>query len=750
MQYPITRQDEAFEQQIAQSPQDFAVWLRYIEFVQGRQVSVLVFVLQRACVQFPRSYKLWKALLDLRCEYFGKFHLQHTAMDSDKLAALEYTSILNLYRQALQMLSSMPRLWLDMLQFMLDYSTDLGAIRRGFDDALQSLPYSQHNRIWDLYLVFANTMAGPKLATTIWRRYCMFDPSKREDCADRLILLAQYKAAASILVDLLNDPKFVSSQGHTRQQIWNSLADIVVRHDCGVGVTMLETGARMAHLGDQGALWVKVAAYHVVRGQLERARDTYEHALSRVLTAKDFAVVFDNYVQVEESHLRSVLSNDYRSSTELSADLLLKRFEILLDRRPFLLNDVSLRQNPNNVEAWEARIELCRGSADAVNKTASAFEKAVETVDCKVAKGASRLWIEYAKFYESHDNMVSAETIFDKATKMWFTSVDELVSVWNEWAEMQLRRGDFDRAKQILAEALKVPLAPNKIGFFDDSIPPQKRVFKSLSLWQAYIDIVEADKGKEALAQLRTLYDRTIELKIASMATFLNYALLLEQHNYFEDAFKVYETGVAVFSYPSVYELWLVYLSKAVSRKLSIDRLRDLFEQALATCPADLCKPIYIMYGGVEEDRGLLGNAFAIYAQACEHVEPSQLVAMYQHYIARAAAAYGLEETRPIYEKALDKLDSSSRPKDLVSVGLEFADMELQLGQIARARAIYEYIAQFPDNRVWDRWHSFEVENGSEATYKNMLRAKRAVEGTTAGPATLLGFVKGGVVNANS
>jgi pre-mRNA-splicing factor SYF1 len=36
----------------------------------------------------------------------------------------------------------------------------------------------------------------------------------------------------------------------------------------------------------------------------------------------------------------------------------LLRFERLMDRRPFLVNDVLLRQNPNNVMEWEKRVLL--------------------------------------------------------------------------------------------------------------------------------------------------------------------------------------------------------------------------------------------------------------------------------------------------------------------------------------------------------------------------------------------------------
>ena len=43
---------------------------------------------------------------------------------------------------------------------------------------------------------------------------------------------------------------------------------------------------------------------------------------------------------------------------ELILDLLMARFEDLMERRPLLLNSVLLRQNPHNVAEWQKRVTL--------------------------------------------------------------------------------------------------------------------------------------------------------------------------------------------------------------------------------------------------------------------------------------------------------------------------------------------------------------------------------------------------------
>ena len=63
---------------------------------------------------------------------------------------------------------------------------------------------------------------------------------------------------------------------------------------------------------------------------------------------------------------------------------------------------------------------------------------------------------------------------------------------------------------------------------------------------------------------------------------------------------------------------------------------------------------------------------------------------------------------------------------------LRFAALERKLGEIDRARAVYAHASQFCDPRVypkfWTEWNAFEIETGSEDTFREMLRIKRSVQ----------------------
>ncbi len=68
------------------------------------------------------------------------------------------------------------------------------------------------------------------------------------------------------------------------------------------------------------------------------------------------------------------------------------------------------------------------------------YTEAVKTVDPKQAVGKpNTLWTEFAKFYEKHDQLPESRIIFEKATKVEFKTVEDLVAVWSEYAEMEIR-----------------------------------------------------------------------------------------------------------------------------------------------------------------------------------------------------------------------------------------------------------------------------------------------------------------------
>ncbi|MBE7182295.1 MAG: hypothetical protein INR71_14020 [Terriglobus roseus] len=448
-----------------------------------------------------------------------------------------------------------------------------------------------------------------------------------------------------------------------------------------------------------------------------------------MMTVRDFTLIFDAYAECEETIIgfkmeeAAARSEKGRLNADLDLDLDIRllRFEALMDRRPFLLNDVLLRQNPHNVVEWEKRVALWGDNAREVVNT---YTSAISAINPKRCLGQFHdLWVSYAKFYERGGDLPTARLIFEKATKVPFKSVAELAELWTQFAEMELRHENFDNAVGVMQKATQAPKR-STVDYFDETLSPQQRIHKSWKLWSFYVDLVES---VSSLEETRKVYERIFELRIATPQTVVNYANLLEENGYHEESFKIFERGLDLFSYPVAFELWNLYLQKAVDRRLGMERLRDLFEQAVEGCPPKFAKTIYLMYGALEEERGLARHAMRIYERATREVDEADRRGMFEYYITKSASNFGLTSTRPIYERAIASLPD----KEAKEMCLKFAEMERRLGEIDRARAIFAHASQFADPRAdggfWKKWEEFEVQHGNEDTFKEMLRVKRSV-----------------------
>lgn len=520
----------------------------------------------------------------------------------------------------------------------------------------------------------------------------------------------------------------------------------------------------LARFPDQaGRLWTGLATYYIKRGDFDAAHDTFEQGMKQVLTVRDFTQIFDAYAETSENVIRFLMDelaepdeddeDDEEGASlaerEAEVDRRMQAFEELMERRPFLVNDVLLRRNPDDVQEWEKRVALW-GDNDA--EVVATYKQAIDTINPrKATPNLHQLYLHFARFYEQGGaaartdpahavpDLAGARQILEKAVKVPFRRVDDLAEVWCSWAEMEVRHGHYDEALRVLSRATSGPTGQHKIkavSYYDDALPPQSRLFKSLRVWGLYTDLQES---LGSLESAKHAFDRIMELKIANAQTILNYALFLEEQHYFEESFKVYERGVEVFTYPVAFELWNVYLSKFVKRYVRtahaltqggsrLERTRDLFEQALDKCPPKFAKMIYMQYGAFEEEHGLLRKAMSIYERATRAVAAGDRYTMYLFYLAKAAAHFGLAATRPIYEAALESLPD----REAARIGQRFAAMERKLGEVDRARAIYAHTSQLCNPKTqpafWDAWNAFEIESGTEDTFREMRTYRRLTQ----------------------
>lgn len=712
------------------NPYSLRGWLRYIDHKRTGTLQELTFIYERALRELPGSYKLWKHYLDLRREKL-------TGLSPVKYSS-QYTAVNNAYERALILLNKMPRIWLDYLEFLMSQPC-LTKTRRTFDRALRALPVTQHSRIWEVYTKFAEK-AGGETTIRVLRRYIKLEPSYIEAFIEQLMEQERYDEAALKLASIVNDTKYQSTRGKSHYQLWQELCELMVNHSTEIKSLKVEPIIRSAikRFTDQvGMLYCRLATYWINMSQLEKARDIFEEGITTVLTVRDFTAIFDAYAEFEEEMITMKMemaaereaAGEKDEEEDLDLDMRLLRYERLMDRRPFLVNDVLLRQNPNNAMEWEKRVALWGNNKEKVVET---YTQAIQTINPKRVHGKlQELWVKFAKFYEQGGDLDGARAIFDKAVKVNYKTVNDLAEVWCEYAEMETRHDNFDRALDVMARATVVPripgVNPKTINYHDESLPVQQRVFKSMTLWGFYVDLEESVGTVESA---KAVYDKIMDLRIANPQVVVNYSKFLEENHYYEESFKVYERGIEIFGWPIAFELWNIYLQRFMERYggSKLERARDLFEQALDKCPPKYAKPIILMYGKLEEDHGLARHAMRIYDRGTRVVSDEDRLEMFNYYIAKATASFGIVAAREIYERAVEALPD----KDVRPMCLKYAELERKLGEIDRARAIYGYASQFFDPKTqpsfWQTWHDFEVQHGNEDTFKEMLRIKRSVQ----------------------
>lgn len=113
---------------------------------------------------------------------------------------------------------------------------------------------------------------------------------------------------------------------------------------------------------------------------------------------------------------------------------------------------------------------------------------------------------------------------------------------------MLLDDGYYEDSIKVIKQALfrKTPRDSEKKQAID-------HVPLAIQLWQLYIDL---ERNFGTFSTVRAAYKRMMELKVITPFILMNYAQMLEDNQYFEESFKVFEYGISLFQWPNVHEIW--------------------------------------------------------------------------------------------------------------------------------------------------------------------------------------------------
>ena len=510
--YPSKMEDPAllsteieFENDLRKDPYAVKYWWRYLSYKANASARERNQLHERALGSIPGSYKLWFQYLKERTDQISDRPLDNPM----------YVTVTKIFERALIFMSKMPRIWVDYLKFLI-LQKKVTETRRAVDRALQSLPLTQHEKIWKVATEFMKLDFVPaETSHRMWRRYLQLDPNSVEDYITHLKRHRRWSDVVNATIGALNNPKFVSMKGKTRHEMWvelcNSLSGKALRlDDSNLSVEKIIRSGIAKFSNEIGQLWCSLALFSTGCGNFDKARELFEEGVRSVTTVKDFSQIFGAYAEMEETITTEKMrlleeGNSATSSTtfadrlykvteteftpEDEVDFCLERLDTLMNRRPELLNTVLLRQNCHNVNEWHKRVEIFKQNPQMVVRT---YTEAVKTVDIALAKGKPHtLWIAFAKWYEEQGSLKSARDVLDRAVQENFRSVDDLASVWCSYAEMELRAKKYRNALDIMKRATATNFTGQGSWKKIPGQPVQERVWRSVKLWSFYADLNE-------------------------------------------------------------------------------------------------------------------------------------------------------------------------------------------------------------------------------------------------------------------
>jgi pre-mRNA-splicing factor SYF1 len=386
----------AFEQDL-QRGASFSNWWFYIDYKAGAvregkaSASNLYVLYERALEQLPNSYKLWYAYLKRRVAD------THGKCINDRV----FTVANACFDRALTHMYKMPRIWVMYIELLIRQKF-ITRVRKTFDDALKNLAITLHQQwIWGRYIKWSERCGVRRTAVVVYKRFLKVNPGKTEDFITVLAESGAVEEAALELTRFLDNPALSSSSGKSRYDLWKQLVTLCTENPTKVRHLDVEAVIRSGikrFASEVGNLYNALAVYYVKQGVFGKARDVFEDGIAAASTVRDFSVIFDAYSLFEENVLTARMeafdalqsSKDVDSSEvgyerdlqalQMEVDLRMARLELLMDRRPLLLNSVLLKQNPHNCKEWLNRAELVKDDPVKVIQT---YSEAVTTVDAR-------------------------------------------------------------------------------------------------------------------------------------------------------------------------------------------------------------------------------------------------------------------------------------------------------------------------------------------------------------------------------
>ncbi len=469
-------------------------------------------------------------------------------------------------------------------------------------------------------------------------------------------------------------------------------------------------------------IWLTYAKWEEAQNEFERARSIYERALDYDHRSH---VLWLHYAEFE---MRAKFVNHARNVWDRAVALLPRVSQLWL-RYAYMeevLGRVDLARlvfrrwvdwhpEPNAYSAF-VKFEIRNG---AIDNARAVFELFV------VAHPATVTYLKYARFEERQGNVRRARDVFERATEELPEPL-RFSTLYKAFAAFEERHREIDRARAIYKFAVKH--LPEK---YADEIGA------------AYTAFEKQRGGGELLEQVlvekrRAEYEKVLAAKPEDYDAWFDLAALEESAGNHDRVRAVYERATKMLpenetkrAWQRYIYLWLRYATWEELGAKDMERAANVYRAALAVIPK---KHALFSFGklwlhaaelevrrrNLKDARKLLGNALGVLPH--KH-------SLYRAYIRMELTLTEVDRARILYRKWTERNPTVSDPY------IEFAGMEEALGELERARQIFEIALSMPlmdvPETVWKSYIDFEIrveERGNAVKlYERMLEGNKGL-----------------------
>ncbi|NWZ37623.1 CRNL1 protein, partial [Brachypodius atriceps] len=332
-------------------------------------------------------------------------------------------------------------------------------------------------------------------------------------------------------------------------------------------------------------------------------------------------------------------------------------------------------------------------------------------------------WIKYARFEEKHSYFAHARKVYERAVEFFGEEhMDEHLYV--AFAKFEENQKEFERVRVIYKYAL-------------DRIPKQdaQNLFKNYTIFEKKFG---DRRGIEDIivSKRRFQYEEEVKANPHNYDAWFDYLRLVESDTDGETVREVYERAIA--NVPPIQEkrhwkryiyLWINYaLYEELEAKAS-KRTRQVYQACLELLPHKkfTFAKMWLLYAQFEIRQKNLPLARRALGTSIGKCPKNKL---FKGYIELELQLREFDRCRKLYEKFLE-----FAPENCTS-WIKFAELETILGDIDRARAIYELAISQPrldmPEVLWKSYIDFEIEQEeyekTRSLYRRLLQRTQHVK----------------------